>query len=563
MSYRRSMEQLRPARTQKVDLQERVQALLTESLTTQDLVEKTIAVEFNRLKGHSDPIKAANLDESDYKFTDSDAGKEFVETGVKVAKNLKEQYSAISVLKHFGRKGDDKENQYKTLYPELNVKNATAKTDIGDGGKFKLSLKEAGGAQLMSPKGAESTGLVKSAIDRCSNTGVKIVGDGSKALALLSETLDTLAVKQMYITVGGKKEKGAKDSFLEWYLVYRTNELKKNIKFKKADKKNKEGKEYGENQEKHMKAELSQFKITAQDKNYKKKQILGVNFIKDINPYFKAFTKDEGIDFGELRIPDKYYKSNKEKDLAYDNEFMRNKVVEILDVAIKQTKFLDDLSEEFTQNKGLAEYIVYEAATGLSKFTGDVKQEPPYKGSDNFVAKYMMTYDKGSGAIAPLEDCWSWSKNNSGSLTSGLKIDFKSSRTSRAGYTKFALSIAKKVLKMDYLHELDEPKEYDAMSEMFDEEYAKISPTLYQYEKEMDMLNEGLLDYVKKGYRSAVDAMTKIKQKVVDVLIKFLKKIFIKIVEYIKQLFNSSINLALKFLEVDVNTGSFKIVNNV
>jgi len=547
MSLQKYVRQLRPIQESYVDHVDRVQSLLTESKTTQDLVEKTISVEFNRLKGHSDPIKAANLDEKDYKSID----KEFVETGVKVAKNLVSEYSAIKILKHFGRKGDDKENQYKTLYPELNVKNATAKTDIGDGDKFNLSLKEAGGAQLMSPKGAESTGLVRSAIDRCSNTGVKIVGDGSKALALLSETLDTLSVKQMYITVGGKKEKGAKDSFIEWYLVYRTNELKRDINFKKATK---------ANQERHMKAELSVFKITNQDKKYKDKLIKNVKPLKNIKPYFKAYTKDKGVDIGKYRIPDSYFKSNKEKDLGYDNEFMRNKVVEILDVAIKQTKFLDDLSEEFTQNKELAEYIVYEAATGLAKFTGDVKQVPPYKGSDNFVAKYMMTYDKNSGALAPLEDCWSWAKNNSSSLTSGLKIDFKSSRTSRAGYTKFAIGIAKKVLNMNYFYE---PKEHDAMSEMFDEEYAKISPTLYQYEKEMDMLNEGLLDYVKKGYRSVVDAMSKIKQKVVEVLIKFLKKIFTKIVEYIKQLFNSSINLALNFLEVDVNTGSFKIVNNV
>jgi hypothetical protein len=547
MSLQKYVRQLRPIQESYVDHVDRVQTLLTESKTTQDLVEKTISVEFNRLKEHSDPIKAANLDETDYKSIKP----EFVETGVKVAKNLVSEYPAIKVLKHFGRKGDEKENQYKTLYPELNVKNATAKTDIGDGGKFSLSLKEAGGAQLMSPKGAESTGLVRSAIDRCSNTGVKIVGDGSKALALLSETLDTLSVKQMYITVGGKKEKGAKDSFIEWYLVYRTNELKRDINFKKATK---------ANQERHMKAELSVFKITNQDKKYKDKLIKNVKPLKNIKPYFKAYTKDKGVDIGKYRIPDSYFKSNKEKDLGYDNEFMRNKVVEILDVAIKQTKFLDDLSEEFTQNKELAEYIVYEAATGLAKFTGDVEQVPPYKGSDNFVAKYMMTYDKNSGALAPLEDCWSWAKNNSSSLTSGLKIDFKSSRTSRAGYTKFAIGIAKKVLNMNYFYE---PKEHDAMSEMFDEEYAKISPTLYQYEKEMDMLNEGLLDYVKKGYRSVVDAMSKIKQKVVEVLIKFLKKIFTKIVEYIKQLFNSSINLALNFLEVDVNTGSFKIVNNV
>ena len=33
MSYRRSMEQLRPARTQKIDLQEKVQSYLTEAFT--------------------------------------------------------------------------------------------------------------------------------------------------------------------------------------------------------------------------------------------------------------------------------------------------------------------------------------------------------------------------------------------------------------------------------------------------------------------------------------------------------------------------------------------------
>ena len=121
--------------------------------------------------------------------------------------------------------------------------------------------------------------------------------------------------------------------------------------------------------------------------------------------YFKAYTEDEGVDLGNYRIPDSYFKSNKEKDLAYDNQFMKNKVVEILNIAINQTKFLKDLADEFTQNKELASYIVYEAATGLAKFTGasTINQSPPYTGSDNYVAKYMMTYDASTGAVAPLE----------------------------------------------------------------------------------------------------------------------------------------------------------------
>ena len=541
MSLRRFVRQLKPIQENKVNYVDRIQNL-QESKTKQDLVEQTIAVEYNKLKGHSDPIGAANLDAEFYGKIDS----KYVLTGQKVAENLHAKYSEIKVLKHFGRKGEEKENQYKTLYPNLNVKNATAKTDIGDGGKFNLSLKEAKGSQLMSPKGAESTGLVKSAIDRCNNTGVKIVGDGSAAIKLLSGTLDTLSVKQMYITVGGKDVPGAKEAFIEWYFKYRRKLLIMNKIFKKQSL---------AKQKEHMKAELSIFKISKQDKDYLKKQIKGVEFIKDIKPYFKAFAKDGNVPIGKYRIPDSYYKNDKEKELAYDNQFMRNKVVEILDIAFKQTTFLKDLAKEFTDNKDLAKYIVYEAATGLAKFTADVNTAPPYTGGDNYVAKYMMTYDADSGAIAPLEDCWSWAQNNYTALTGNLNIDFKSSRTSRTGYTKFAIAIAKKVLKMDY-----EPQEHDVLSEMFDEEYAKISPTLYQYEKEIDMLNEGLLDYVKRGYRNVVDAMAKIKQKIVDTLIKFLKKIFVRIVEYLKQLLKTSVSAALDFLEVEVDTGSFQIV---
>ena len=82
----------------------------------------------------------------------------------------------------------------------------------------------------MSPKGGESTGLVKSAIDRYSASGGKV--DASKALSLLSEELDNLAVKEMFITVGGGRQKGAKDAFQEWYFVNRGKELKS--KYKKA-----------------------------------------------------------------------------------------------------------------------------------------------------------------------------------------------------------------------------------------------------------------------------------------------------------------------------------------
>ena len=64
MSFRRSMEQLRPARTPKVDLQERVQLFLTEADTTSaTYVEMAICVAYNKLKKSKTPVEDAGIDE--------------------------------------------------------------------------------------------------------------------------------------------------------------------------------------------------------------------------------------------------------------------------------------------------------------------------------------------------------------------------------------------------------------------------------------------------------------------------------------------------------------------
>ena len=69
---------------------------------------------------------------------------------------------------------------------------------------------------------------------------------------------------------------------------------------------------------------------------------------------------------------------------------MRNKVVEILDIAIKQTTFLKDLSEEFTKNLNLAEYIIIVSLKEL-KVALVMSSADNGTSGDNYVAKYMMT----------------------------------------------------------------------------------------------------------------------------------------------------------------------------
>ena len=66
MGIKNYVRQVRPVQEAHVNHLEKIQRFLTESDTEQDLVEKTISVEFNKLKGSSNPITDALLDEKEY-----------------------------------------------------------------------------------------------------------------------------------------------------------------------------------------------------------------------------------------------------------------------------------------------------------------------------------------------------------------------------------------------------------------------------------------------------------------------------------------------------------------
>ena len=69
---------------------------------------------------------------------------------------------------------------------------------------------------------------------------------------------------------------------------------------------------------------------------------------------------------------------------------------------------------------------------------------------------------------------------------------------------------------------------------------------------------------VKKGYRNAVDAISKIKQKIVETLTKFLKALFKRFTNIVNNLFaTGEIFKGIETLGLDFDTGNFEIINNV
>ena len=85
MSYRRAIEQLRPVRYPKQDIQEKVQLFLTEADTSAaTYAEMAICVAYNKLQGSKTPVEDAGIPEANWAKVNT----KIRNTGKAVAKQL-------------------------------------------------------------------------------------------------------------------------------------------------------------------------------------------------------------------------------------------------------------------------------------------------------------------------------------------------------------------------------------------------------------------------------------------------------------------------------------------
>ena len=391
-----------------------------------------------------------------------------------------------------------------------------------------FSLKDAKGAVLLSPKGGEATGVVKAAIENYQkNENDKLSSDIDDVVDFLKNDLDNLAMKGKMVEVSKSK-----DSFTDWYLTQsqRKSELKRQTK--SSDKEI----------ETHMKAELSFYKIPRQDSGYKKKLIsprLMISKTELDDVYFPAFVQSEFSILG-ARINPKYAKSQDEKDLYADNNRLKQQAVQLLDIGIRQSEFHKKFSGVFENAGGLKKYIIYEAASGHYKFTGQLGTS--YAGDDLAVAKELLEFQvKGDKAATKLySNMFSWSTKNE-SLLNDFVLDFKAS--GKSGYTKFAIPTKSEKL-LEYV--------VDGAYEDIREELSDlISQRIY--------LEEGVFDVLKSKFRNVKDAIVSITNKIKDVIMRFYKTVIFKFTEMVRNVLKKDILLGIDNMGLDFQASvSFK-----
>ena len=227
MSFRQSMSQLRPAHTQKVDLQEKVQQIfLTESTTFSTSMENVIGSCF-QAKDEKELQTLMKTYSKDFNVTKS------------VHKNN------IQKLMAFGEKVRDETGSGKflsqkkgTLTPDWKVwggKNPTSKTDITLS-LLKCSVKNMDGAQLMSGTKGESNATANAAaiestlsarkLKPLTDAIAKLEKNSSKGWFASVENLKTLAKdggnRPLFKVLQDKQKK-----YQKWEKDYKAGKVKK------------------------------------------------------------------------------------------------------------------------------------------------------------------------------------------------------------------------------------------------------------------------------------------------------------------------------------------------
>ena len=398
--------------------------------------EQAICYQYNMKrsgKNHEESLKKAGITQDDFAALSED----LQEIGKKVAEDSKLQWG--NYLNHAGFSNKDLTNHYKEGGKKPDK---TPKTDVAGDLSHNISLKKAGGSQLMSPKAAEAAGVLKSAIlHHDENESIKLT-DG------ITETIETLK-KQMLETSRTDLQvevEAAKIDFQQWYIKHKDNlDRVKGLYSNKRDI------------EKHLKYELEYHGAgprVSKDINDKIKKL--PNWPKDD---FEGSIKNRFISLDDFKALNKSYindnkwnirdktgkervlvsskhrmrtdrKTRKKENITLNDEALKTQVTEVIDVAMRSKEWIAELEGLFSKNESLKKWVAYEAGSGLYKFTEKVSDGNSYKAKNSPVANKIVVFDNNgvkSGYSPDGKTVLDWAGSDGKGLVSNVSLSYKGS----------------------------------------------------------------------------------------------------------------------------------------
>jgi hypothetical protein len=540
----------------------------------------TIVYAYNRwdyngkeVNTHEEALELGEIDVGKYSvmMKNKNKYKELLATGKAVAMNL----DAGDHLVHAGSSSAD------TKYKEFGGSDTTSKSDLyGPSAKFQFSLKKSGdsgsGAQLMSAASNEAVGVLNYAIRHWENNGgdeeFRNSASSKKAFKILGAEMKATARSKMFVYVGK-----AKKLFGEFWMSNknpRYQVIEKAVKNYKIDKdgyiddenynirvaafKSKKASKLQKIDKKriiqHLKGELA-FSGQAEKfygseakhliKSHNKKGFKNQSFIEPpsataIEKIQDKFKGDTAIGVGKAKMSAKHL----DKIAASDKtpSILRGQVIDVMETAIKGKVWQEQLLTIFNKSDDLKKWIVYEAASGLGKFTGKTSSGKKNDGTSEAVANTMLVFNQ-AGSILKNQPTLDYAMAN-GSLVDTLSISYKGSGTAR--YIKMGISSGVEYDNPSMITEEDAKEISTTLDNIIDTELIKYEGAVYQ-------LNEGFLDKVKDMYGSVVDRAKDYVAKAKELLFKLYDNIIEKFINKIIEWAGKGITYLMEILGFKVD----------
>jgi len=449
----------------------------------------------------------------------------------------------------------------------------TPKTDLYVYGSknHRCSLKKSGdkgeGAQLMSAKGGEASGVFTGGLAHFKkNTTFKAPAGFNAIIKKLKTDMNEMIDSELYVEIGKSKT-----SFVDWYVTKNSNKITKgnpakisryeeietwvkekmkndpdseDPNFRWLTKKTKKVPTETQAENKildHMKHEIQFLGATAGGGNLKKIIHPDIQMKKrtELEKYIKAYekTEDEDVEVGDIMISKKYIDKLKQAQAKgaspaeLKSPELKKKVGWILRTAMDgqeiQEQIKDVLGKDLEGRKELKQWIVYEAASGLYKFTGQASNNKDYKAAQTAVANEMLVFT--TKGVVTKHGVLSWSKGHSG-LVDNLNINFKGSGKSR--WLRLGIATDSVIYTPPpgggFLYESKIIYPECVMDNIIDEEYADYEKTINEI-----FLAEGIGSWLKGKFNKATTAIAdKVKKAVRFFYEKVIKRFIAKLVEW-------------------------------
>tara|TARA_R100000008_G_scaffold86200_1_gene78349 strand:- start:1939 stop:3546 length:1608 start_codon:yes stop_codon:yes gene_type:complete len=493
---------------------------------------------------HEDALKAGGMEQKDFDKLDPDGiFPEKTPQLLKIAKDVIAKWPSASKAGTALKLASEKTgpNHYEGAV------DVTSKADLYGNSKNQISLKMEGdkkGAQLISSKSAEAAGCVNAAIKHWQAVDGGTINKDAKykrAIEILEKDMLESARNDVVIPV-----KAAKRDLKNWYV-------EESGRFEVL--KNKFGKTYkGRKGEKailkHMNYELQVLgaygKSSGWEKNAlpeipKSSKTASKTWVKDLKQPSVATLRTyifplyiEATTSVDLRDKDKKYLPT-----DWDSKMVRKQMTELIDVSVESIGWKDELISFFETSDDLKKWVVYEAGSGLYKFTGQISDGKDYPGGNWRVANKMLVVSP-SGYRKEYVDLIDWSKKNTG-LIEQMDISYKGSKKDR--YIKFGIpTLLKKEVNESIEHELTELneelqhiQEYYLTEGIFGDVWSKAK----DIGRKVKDMGVAVLEKVKTAYK-------KFRERVVRRVMEKIKEVALKGVSFLLEFLGFKLEAKLK-----------------